>query len=61
MDLTNDAWKLSYKYHRLLRIWGRYEDDIINLVKTNINPAILSKDGDIKENIFHPRHIYWQL
>ena len=55
LNITSRAWKLSYKYCRLRRLWSRLEIDLINLVKMKINPALLSRDSGFKDNLFRSK------
>ena len=43
---------MSCKYKRLHRVWSRCNVDLINLAKIKINLVLLSKDKDIRENLF---------
>ena len=52
LNVTHKAWKLSYKYRRLRRLWTRLEVDLINLIETKINPSLLSRVSDFKDNLF---------
>ena len=52
LNMMHKAKKLSCKYHRLCRLQTRLDVDLINLVGTKINPVLLSKEADFKDNQF---------
>lgn len=50
--MTCRAWKLSCKYRRLRRLCARLEANLIDLIETKINPSLLSRTSDFKDNLF---------
>ena len=52
LNITSKAWKLTYKYRRLQKLWSCLQVDLINLVETKINPLLLAWQQEFKDNLF---------